>query len=170
MQILRAGTSDRRGFTLIEVAMVLFIFSILMVAAAPRLASFLSSSKLETNVSRLAIYLEHIRDEAIYKRKVLILRCRIEEGTFAVYAPRGEKEKGLLIKPLHFPEEIKILDIHIPGKEKKSIGETLISFFPGGMADSALIHLKDNEDKEITLELSPLSRKVEIHEGYLEAA
>ncbi|MDH3976736.1 MAG: hypothetical protein OEV42_20935, partial [Deltaproteobacteria bacterium] len=94
----------------------------------------------------------------------------IEEGTFAVYAPRGEKEKGLLIKPLHFPEEIKILDIHIPGKEKKSIGETLISFFPGGMADSALIHLKDNEDKEITLELSPLSRKVEIHEGYLEAA
>ncbi|MDH3976507.1 MAG: prepilin-type N-terminal cleavage/methylation domain-containing protein, partial [Deltaproteobacteria bacterium] len=80
MQILRAGTSDRRGFTLIEVAMVLFIFSILMVAAAPRLASFLSSSKLETNVSRLAIYLEHIRDEAIYKRKVLILRCRIEEG------------------------------------------------------------------------------------------
>ena len=170
MQILKAGISGKRGFTLIEITMVLLILSILMVAAAPRLASFLSASKLETSVNRLAIYMEHIRDEAIYKRQPLILRCRIEEGTFSVYYPWGEEEKGVLMKPLSFPLEVKVVDIHIPGKEKKSMGEALISFFPGGMADSALIHLKDNEDKEITVELSPLSRKVEIHEGYLEAA
>ena len=169
MRILRAGISGKRGFTLIEVAMVLLIFSILMIAAAPRLVAFLSSSKLETTVSRLAIYMEHIRDEAIYKRKVLVLRCRIEEGVFSVYYPWGEEEKGVLMKPLDIPEEVKVVDIHIPGKEKKSMGEAVITFFPGGMADSALIHFKDNEDREITVELSPLSRKVEIHEGYLEA-
>lgn len=169
MQTLKAGISGKKGFTLIEVAMVLLILSILLITAAPRLISFLASSKLETNVSRLAIYLENIRDEAVYKRRILILRCRIEEGNFTLYAPSGEKEKGVLMKPFDFPEEIRVLDIHLPGREKKSIGETLISFFPGGMADSALIHLKDNEDREVTLEISPLSRKVEIHEGYVDA-
>lgn len=168
MQISKAGISGNRGFSLIEIAMVLFIFSILMAAAAPRLTSFLSSSKLETSVSRLATYLEHIRDEAIYKKKVLIVRCLIEEASFSVYIAGGEEERGVLMKPLDFPEEIRVTDIHIPGKEKKSVGEALISFFPGGMADSALIHIKDDTDKEITLELSPLSRKVELHEGYLE--
>ena len=169
MPTLKAGISGKAGFTLIEITMVLLIFSVLMMAAAPRLAAYLSSSKLETSVSRLAVYMEHVRDEAIYKRKVLVVRCRIEEGTFSVYYPWGEEERGVLMKPLDLPREIKVVDIHLPGREKKSMGEAVITFYPGGLADSAFIHFKDNEDREITVELAPLSRKVEIHEGYLEA-
>ena len=169
MPMWKAGIWNKNGFTFVEIAVVLFIISIFTAVASPRLLAFFSSETIERSASRLGLYIEHVRDEAVYKRKFLSLTCAIEEGSFKVTSP-GEDEQGVLMRPFTLPESIKIVDIDIQGKNKGIAGESLISFYPGGMADGAFIHLRSDDEKELTIKIFPLAREIDIYEGYVEGA
>jgi len=167
MRISKAGICNKSGFTFIELAVVLFIISIFTAVAAPRLLSFFSSETIERSASKLALYIEHVRDEAVYKRRTLTLTCAIEEGRFKVTS-FGEDEQGVLMRPFTLPQSIKIVDIDIQGKDSNIAGESFISFSPGGMADGAFIHLRSDDEKEITIKIFPLAREIDIYQGYVE--
>ncbi len=144
MSMSKAGICNKSGFTFVEIAVVLFIISIFTAVAAPRLLAFFSAETIERSASRLGNYIEHVRDEAVYKRKTLNLTCAIEEGRFKVTS-FGEDEQGVLMRPFTLPESIKIVDIEIQGRETDIAGESLIMFSPGGMADGSFIHLRSDD-------------------------
>ena len=169
MPMWKAGTSSNKGFTFVEISVVLLVMAIFSAAAVPRMLAFLSGGESERSASRLGAYVEHIRDEAVFKRQILLLKCELERGVFTVVYPDGEAHRGVMMKPLSFPDEVKILDVVIAGRDKISEGEAFISFYPGGTAEEAFIHLKGENDTDITVDVAPLSRRVRIHEGYLEA-
>lgn len=168
MPTSRAGTSNNRGFTFIEISMVLLILAVFTVAAFPRFTAFLSTGGIENSISRLSLYIEHLRDQAIYRRKALLLHCDIEKGRFWVTAERDEEKGEVLMRPFGFPEDVKVMDIVIADGEKIAKGEVDILFFPGGKADGALIHLKGRDERDVTLEIPYLARDVKVHEGYVE--
>lgn len=168
MPTLKAGTSNNRGFTFIEISVVLFIIALFAAMALPGFMSFLSTAGLKDSSSKIATYLEHMRDEAVFKRKTLLLKCDLDKKIFSAVTVGEENETTVLLRPYKLPEDVKIIDIDVRGREKVSEGKTTISFYPGGRSESAFIHIRDNEDRDITLELSPLSREVRIHEGYAE--
>ena len=169
MPMWKAGIWNKSGFTFVEIAVVLFIISIFTVVSAPRLLAFFSAETIERSASRLGLYIEHVRDEAVYKRKTLSLTCAIEEGRFRVTS-FGEDEQGVLMRPFTLPQSIKIVDIDIQGKDTDIVGELLISFYPGGLADGAFIHLRSDDEKELTIKIFPLAREIDIYEGYVEGA
>ncbi|MDT8316687.1 MAG: type II secretion system protein [bacterium] len=169
MPMWKAGIWNKSGFTFIEIAVALFIISIFAAVASPRLLAFFSSETIERSASRLGLYIEHVRDEAVYKRRFLSLTCAIEEGRFMVTSS-GEDEQGLLMRPFTLPESIKIVDIDIQGRGTDIAGESFISFSPGGMADGAFIHLRSDDEKELTIKIFPLAREIDIYEGYVEGA
>jgi len=72
------------------------------------------------------------------------------------------------MRPLPVPDGVVVTDVVIGGSEKAVEGDIRILFSPGGMAQAVLIHLKGREEKNMTLEVSTLGRKVKRHEGYLE--
>ncbi len=165
----KAGTFNKRGFTLVELSMVLFIISLFALFSLPRLTSFFSTEKLQNDAGRLADYIEHLRDEAVFSKRHLLLVCNIEEGRFRVVsADRADTEEieEVMMRPFIMEEAIKIVDIDKRGSGKRSDGEARINFYPGGRAETAFIHLKDSDGQALTLEISPLSRTVTIHEGY----
>ncbi len=167
MPMWKAGICNKSGFTFVEIAVVLFIISVFTAVAAPRLLAFFSSETIERSASRLGNYIEHVRDEAVYKRKTLSLTCSIEAGRFKVTS-LGEDEQGVLMRPFTLPESIKIVDINIQGRDSDIAGESFISFFPGGMADGAFIHLRNDDEKDLTIKIFPLAREIDIYEGYVE--
>ena len=169
MPMWKAGTWNKSGFTFVEIAVVLFIISIFTAVAAPRLLGFFSAETIERSASRLGLYIEHVRDEAVYKRKFLSLKCAIEEGSFKVTS-LGEDKQEVLMRPFTLPESIKIVDIDIQGKNKDIAGESFISFSPGGMADGAFIHIRSDDEKDLTIKIFPLAREIDIYEGYVEGA
>jgi len=173
MPISKAGISNKKGFTFIEIAVVLFILSIFAVVALPRLGSFLDSGKMLESSSKLAFYLEHMRDESIYRGKIIVVRSNLDDNSFhaLIYGDNsGESRTSSSMRPFSLPQDVRIMDIDIPGSSKISGGEAAISFYPGGSADGALIHLRDMEEKDVTLELSPFSRTVRITEGYVQGS
>lgn len=170
MPTLKAGIWNKNGFTFVELAVVLFIISIFSAAAAPRLLSYFSSETMEKSASRLALYIEHIRDEAVYKRKTLSLTCAIEEGSFRVISLDEKDAPTVLMRPFTLPASIKIVDIDISGSDSDIAGESSILFSPGGTSDGAFIHLKNDDDKALTIRIFPLAREIDIYEGYVEGA
>ncbi len=168
MPILKAGTSNNRGFTFIEISVVLFIIGLFAAMALPRLTSFLSTAGLNESSSKIAIYLEHMRDESVYKRKTILLKCDLDKKSFSALTVGEESKTTVLLRPYKLPDDVKIIDINVGGRGKVSEGEATISFYPGGRSESAFIHIRDNEDQDMTLELSPFSRAVRIHDGYAE--
>ena len=169
MPMLKAGTWNKRGFTFVEIAVVLFIISIFAAISAPRLLAFFSAETIERSASGLGRYIEHVRDEAVYKRKTLSLICAIEDGRFRVTYD-GEDEKGVLMRPFALPEGIRIVGVDIQGRGSAIAGELPIYFYPGGMVDGALIHLKSDDEKELTIKIFPLAREIDIYEGYVKGA
>ena len=169
MRTLKAGRSTRKGFTFIEITMVLFIMGLFLALSVPRLISFVSSGKLASGVSKLSIYIEHIRDLSMYRQEVLVLHCNIDTGQFWVTRIDGKVSDESLLRPFTFPESVKIVEIVLSNEKKVIDGEAEMFFYPGGKADPFLIHLRGEEEEEITLEISYLSRNVKQHEGYVEA-
>jgi len=168
MRTLKAGTSGSRGFTFIEITMVLLILALFLSLSVPRLVSFVSSGKLENSVSRLSVYIEHLRDLSIYRQEALILHCNLDTGKFWVTKRDGEASDSVLLRPLSFPESVKVAGIIVNNEKKVIDGEAEIAFYPGGKAKPSLIYLKSETEEEITLEIPYLSRNVKLHEGYLE--
>lgn len=168
MPISRAGICSEEGFSFIELSVVLLIIVLFAFFAVPRFAAIVSSNDLEKNAARFCTYLEHIRDEAVFERKILLLKCEIGKGICSVFTSAEEEKSSVLMRPFSFPENIGVADIDIRGKNKMYDGEAEIYFYSGGRADEALFHLHDDKGRALTLEIGFLSRKVKIHEGYAE--
>jgi len=151
--------------------MVLLIISIFALFSLPRLTSFFTSEKLSNDAARLADYLEHLRDEAIFKKRHLLLVCKIEEGHFRVIPAESDGKESpaeVMLRPFTMGEAVRIVDIEKRGSGKRTEGEAEINFYPGGNTEAALIHLRDGDEKALTLEIAPLSRKIAIVDGYVE--
>jgi len=166
--MLKAGTWNSRGFTFIEISLVLLILSIFAVAALPRFAAFYSGKKLENSVSKLTVYIEHMRDLAMFKRQTLFLHCDLETGRFWVTTAVGKKNRAVMMRPFTVLDSVKVSEIDVAGKEKITEGEAVITFYPGGKASPALLHLKSEDGGEVTLDILYLARDVKRYEGYVE--
>ena len=159
---------SKAGFTLIEFTVVIFILALLAAVTVPRLTAFFSKGDIEAFSSKLSTYIEHLRDESIYKKEGFYLQFDHERKSFYVTSVKGKQNREVLMRPLSLPEGIEITDFVLGQGDKIYEGEVKIPFFPGGTAQPTLIHVKGRDGKEMTIAISYLARKVKRHEGYLE--
>ncbi len=80
----RALAADR-GFTLIELALVLVIISILLSFVAPRLME-IGQARRESDAQRLAALLGYLHDEASLRGRTFRLRLDLDEARYEVAA------------------------------------------------------------------------------------
>jgi hypothetical protein len=82
------------------------------------------------------------------------------------FAPDAEGEIG---KPKKLPGEVHISRVWSGHQEEPfSSGIAYLHFFKSGSAEPALIELEDDEGDTVTLELSPLTGRVETIQGRFE--
>ena len=158
----------KAGFTLVELTIVIFILALLTAVTMPRFVAFFSRGDLDVFASRLSTYIEHVRDKAVYKKRVLYVNYNPQQNRFWVTDFKGDKDSAVLMRAVPIPEGIVVSDVVVGNGEKIFEGDVRIPFYPGGKAEAVLIHLKGREEKNMTLEIPYLARKVKRHEGYLE--
>ncbi len=91
IQPLRDG---ERGFTLVELVMVLAVMAVLVTFAVPSLRSLMDSSKLTAASNSLLSSMHLARSEAI-KRGTRVVLCKTADGV--VCAERGGWEQGWMV-------------------------------------------------------------------------
>lgn len=84
--------------------------------------------------------------------------------------PAFASEDSYMLKPVKFPDGIKIKDIFVMHEpERQEVGTVYSYFLPNGWAEPVVINLSDEEEQNFySLEVNPLTGKTKIRTEYFE--
>lgn len=125
------------GFTLIEIVLVLLLFSVAGALVAPALWPALESVRSEAAARRAAAFLDGARLQAVLQRQPRAVRCLPDENRLALVA--GEEEVG---------------GFALPGSVQiASCRPDQVRYFPQGFAGAFELELRDpgREGRRITV-------------------
>ncbi len=162
---------NNRGFTLIELAVVVAILGIMIALVAPRFSD-IGSANLKRSARHLTGMIRFLREESQAKKIEYRLRFDVQAGQYW-----AETLASLSDSTVEFRRTTSVI-----GGEGSLSGATTfrdvtvaahpddpyILFTPDGWVEHALIHLRDSEDRDFTLIVNPLMGGTELREGYVE--
>lgn len=145
--ISRTGISSR-GFTLLEIIVVLFIISIALGIVLP---SINIERSLSSEVKRFASVLRYILDEAATKKETLYLTVKLPEKRIIYELSEGKKEESL-------PH---LLEIRSSSKGNIKDSNLTIFFYPSGVREAFVFMFQDKKEG-YEVKINPVSNRVKI--------
>jgi general secretion pathway protein H len=176
----RPRKNETAGFSLFEIAVVLFIISLFFVLVTVPIEGILSGGDLGQATRMLMSEVSKLRGEAAYTRKIQTLVLNIEQNTFYALEPETsvefrkteeslfEEEKEIVLRKKDLPSGVSFADVVLDTLGKVQEGKAEIRFFANGCVEHTLIHLKNEGGKFYTLEINPVTGLIRTHEGYIE--
>ena len=151
-----------RGFTLIELMVVMLLVTIVLAVAVPRLDSGIAQDPQKRVTRWMVNSARTLRTMAVEKQQVHGLVIDLDEHRlWAVDAQMDEEAIAAAAeKAFTLPESIKFADVAFPGRDRISSGTATILFYPGGYSDQALVHVEYDETIRYTYKFEPLLPKV----------
>ncbi|HKD65221.1 MAG TPA: prepilin-type N-terminal cleavage/methylation domain-containing protein [Candidatus Binataceae bacterium] len=159
------------GFTLIEIAVVLFLMALMTLLIIPSTRSF-HTSRLKHETRRLAGRATFLYEQAAANKLVLRMTFNFDaQGYFTTrldphsptqtFAP--DLEEGAA--PVILPPDVRLRDVTVEGKGTVSRGTVSCNFYPEGYVDATVVHLIDKAGTVYTLSFQPLTGRVSIARG-----
>lgn len=160
-----------RGFTLLELAVVMFIMGLVMLIAMPYMGGY-RTSLLRSEARRLAGRSNYLYEEAGAQKVLLRLTFDLDNDRYVVTRmdpftrrPRFVPETGPAGRPVKLPPGIHLRDVWVEGIGDLRRGTISSQYYPGGTADAALIHIADERGSVITLAINPYNGRAAIARG-----
>lgn len=172
----RAFGGSRAGFTLLELAIVMLLMLVVANFTIPRFRS-LTDLNMKSAIRRLAGTTRFAYGEAITKNRLMGVEFNLDEQSWRVlagvssggYTSWTDYTASALSASQRLPDGIYFRDILVEGQpETQYEGKAYTQFRQGGRADTTVIHLTDEYERDWTLVLHPLTGRVKIYEGYEE--
>ncbi|MEP6932389.1 MAG: prepilin-type N-terminal cleavage/methylation domain-containing protein [Nitrospirota bacterium] len=164
-QALRAS----RGFTILEILIVLFLLAGLLGIVLPRIS-------LEENLGsvgrRMVGTVRSLQSLAMETQQTLRLYIDIDRGVYWLMILDGNQEKvpienPIWATPLHLPDAIRFSDIVI-ARIIKSAGRVDLSFYPTGRIDPATMHLVDDHNNLLAIAIEPVTGAIRMSDERIE--
>ena len=162
-----------RGFTLLELAIVMFIMGLVMLIAMPYFGGF-QGSQLKSEARRLASRTNYLYEEAGAQKVLLRLTFDLDHNGYWITRmdpiaprPRFVPETGPAGRPVMLSGNVHLRDVWVEGIGALRRGTISSQFYPGGTADEALIHLADDAGTVFTLAINPYNGRAAIARGDL---
>lgn len=159
-----------RGFTLLEVMLVLFIIGVVTALVFPKITN-LGGGNLKVESRTLIGHIQALYSEATFTRKMHRLvfdldaqRYHAEVAVNGIFTP----VEGTFLAPVKLPVNIAFTDVVTEGSSKRSEGRAYAYFHPLGRVNFTTIHMEDEDDVAMTLEVNPLTGRVKVKEGYVD--
>ena len=161
---------NKKGYTLVELIVVLVLIGLVLTLVAPRLRNALLSDNLKSAARKMMGIISNLRNEAIREQKDYVLHFDLNANRFWVsYGSMTDEDRTVAREEgSNFPSDIHIDDVWIKGEGKIVEGETRIRFTRRGYTQKSAIHLSSEDGRKLTLELSPFLGKVKVINKYVE--
>ena len=163
-----------RGFTLLELLVVLVLVSLMTALVAPRLAGTLASTSARTSVKRIAAALRYARNHAASEKAVYVAAFHRESSRVAVgKLPEFTEERAasssgelLLIDPKVFSlaNGIRIEEIAKASGETDDADPARIVFYPNGASSGGKVIVADEKDRQSALSVDVIMGTVRLED------
>ena len=148
-RILLAGKACNRGFSLLELIVVLFIIGIISSLVPIALSNSLSNTKLKTSSRKLASSLRYIRNQAIsYKKDYALFIDTNNNRFFIQQLDKSESE----------PESILNLEEGLKIRLRENLEK--ISFSPLGTSSGGEIEIENDRGFSYIIHVDSLTGRV----------
>ncbi len=155
-----------KGYTLIELVVVMVLISIMLAVSVPRFRSALVSDQLMYSSRRLVGMIQEVRGKAVREYSDYRL-CFDLEKRRVWYAREGDGEgEGEPPEMFQLPGGVVIRDVGSGDEVGQDAGATFVSVSRKGYASPAAIHLAEENGRTVTLFVSPFLARVRIAAGY----
>ena len=157
-----------RGFTLIELIVVISLFGLMLFFSLPRIQNnpFLDDSKKSARwlVGKVQVLKESaIRDQKQYSLHFDLDSGRIWETNESM---SQEDHENAELNSYALPDDVRIVDVEYPAKEKITTGQTEITFYKAGYTDKAFIHMQEGETY-LSFLIEPFLSNIQVIEEYV---
>ena len=169
--VRQSVAASERGFTLIELSIVILIIAVVTRFAVPKLRS-ITGAELGSSTRRIANITRYLYEESALRGTVLTLYLDLDRQQYWVARPEEdgldppEEAADPIARRVILPDGIRLTDVVIPGAGKLSAGVVPSRFYPEGYADSSVIHLADDEGHTYTVRIDPVRGRGEVFDGY----
>jgi len=159
------------GLTLVELSTVILLLSFVLLFSVPRYVDVLGSQRLKSSGHLITGMIRYAYDQATAKKRIYRLNYALKEGelwgTFLNDAGEFEDDPSALGRRRRLLTGIHFEDI-VTTTEKVTEGQTYTQFFPTGLVDQGIVHLRTDDGAQLSLLIHPLSGRVKIEQGYRE--
>jgi general secretion pathway protein H len=160
----------QRGFTMIELVVVLLIITLSAALVTPSLSRFSKSVELKGAAKKISVILRYYRSEAVHKGAVYQVLFDSEAREVKVQAVESEEateeeKKGerIVTKSYILPEGIQIKEVEAPSPQFPS-DFPAIEFYPNGGSNGGTILLDTQNRKGFRIKVNFLTGTVKIEE------
>ena len=165
------------GFTLLELAIVIFIMALMFTLAVPYTGGY-RKARLKSEARRLAGRASYLFDQASAQKVFLRLVFDLDHQVYgvmrldpyAVPTPSFGPDHSSAGAPVAMPPSIAIRDVTVGDLGTFRTGTVATQFYPEGYVDATLVHMIDLSGHVMTLVLNPVTGQVSVAEGDLSMA
>lgn len=167
--------SDTRGFTLLELSLVLLLLSVMLVVVVPRFRDR-DRADLLAQARRLEITFRFLRNQAVLSGAAYRLHFDLDAQRYWVALDEAGamdlmqfvSEVGSLARGVQLGERVYLSDVVLPLEGLKVAQGAIFSvFYPDGSVDPVVIHLATAREA-YTLWFDPRSQRLRGRAGYWE--
>ena len=165
--------TDQKGFTLIELIIVLVLISLTTSFALPRIQANLYTNELSATAQRFVGLVTQAGQEARAQHVAFTLRFDAEANAFlAVPVTSGpeteEEEKNKAYLRAKLDDSVTLAGIDTQGDETSAgTDDTGILFTTKGYTRKAVIHFEGDNGNQVSVILSPFLGVARVLEGYV---
>ena len=161
---------QNNGFTLIELIVVISLISLMFFFAIPRIQVDVLSDNTRKVSRWIMLNVSTLKEKAVHDQKHYVLRLSLDSNRLWVTDDMMSEEEleDAAASGYKLPEDIKLLDVEYPDKEKISVGRADIYFYKKGYSDKAIIHITNNDNEVLSFLIEPFLSRVRLYNKYLE--
>lgn len=151
-----------------ELVVVIALITLLFSVAVPRFKRVFEAGSMDQVISYVSAAVQERKEAAFRAQKPQYLYLNLEDGEIGTSAqpiqsdslPEGRKNA------YRIPQTVRIRDVEWPGLAAKNHGLVQFCFFPAGYTQYAVIHLSDDNGRNVSLVLEPFLGRMGVLEGH----
>lgn len=158
------------GFTLIELTVVMALIGIMFFVTLPRIKNDIFVDQTKKTSRWLLTSVRYLKEASIRDQADHTLHVDMDNGKLWVShaLKTGEMIEKAETGGLTLADGIRILDVAFAGARKVTSGVAQIQFHAEGYSDSAMIHMVNENDRELSYQIPPFLPQLKIIEDYVD--
>ena len=155
----------RRGFTLVELAVVILLISITLVFAAPRLPDSPLNDPTGVTGRWIILNVRELKERAVREQLQFTLHVSIDGRRFWITheAMSAEERQQAQDTGYRLPGGIRVAAVEYPDASRQLSGQADIAFYEKGYSDRVMLHIADGEDS-MSFQIEPFLPHVKVHD------